>query len=165
MASRVALPGSGGTGDVAGDVWSAAAIDKLPGGIIGYGYASGQSGITSAVDITGATTTCTVGTSRLLRIAWCLDCGNTVAQGATETFRVYILRDSSVIEQYDYVANPGAGTNQFTCSGFFLDNNPGAGAHTYKLQGGRSATATGSFTILAGSSEPVIVVSDEGPNF
>jgi hypothetical protein len=167
MPARVALPGSGGTGDVDGSVFSAASVDKLPGGLIGYAIAtSNQSGITAAVDLTGLSVTCTPNTSRIVKVEWTIEFADASSQGTTETFRVFVVKDGSQLGFYDYVSNPGGGLNNASSSGFILDLNPTNASHTYKLQGSRSGSAVGTFTLVASSSVPnTLTVTDCGPSF
>jgi len=164
MAIRTSYVGS----ESVGDVLTKANFDRLPNGLIGYAIVTANQGsITANVDLTGLVVTSVVPqASRMIRISWNVMFSDTVANGTTETFRIVCVKDGATIGQYDYSSNPGAGTNQVTASGFVLDVAPTNAVHTYKLQGGRSGTATGTFTIVASATNPAtIAVTDEGPSF
>src|SRR6266700_2865661 len=66
MTSRVAYPGTA----VTNDVLTAANVNNLPGGWIGYAeVTANQTGITTEVDLTGLSQAVTVNTSRRIRIS------------------------------------------------------------------------------------------------
>lgn len=164
MATRASFAGS----VAASDPIQASDPNNLPGGLIGYATSTGNQGSIAgtAVDLTSMTLTLTPQPSRMLKLSWIMLVSDSVAQGTTETFRLYLLKDASIIDQYDYVANPGAGTNNFTVEGFALDNTPTNASHVYKLQGSRSGTATGTFTIQGSATSPArFIIEDVGPSF
>lgn len=163
MATRASTAG----GYSSGDPWGTADANSLPGGLIGYTtVTSSQSGITTAVDLTGMTLTLTPQANRIIRIDWFFDVQDDTAQGTTETFRMLVVKDSSNLAQHDYVSNPGAATNIFSVGGFAYDFAPTNASHTYKLQGARSGTASGSFTLTASATRiAALSITDCGPSF
>jgi hypothetical protein len=95
--SRITLPGSGGTGDTAGDVWTTTAIDKLSGGVISRNF------LTSTVSNVGAAggsayvfmqCAATLNSNRLIRIAF--HCGNLQkGAGGSGRIKIRLLFDST----------------------------------------------------------------------
>lgn len=142
---------------VAGEVLTAANVNRLPGGWIGYAQVTAsQTGIGSAAtDVTGLTVAVTVGASR--RIAIRAQAG---AQQQTETalaeFNIY--EDTTRLTRHPVTIAAGL----FDMMSPSVVLTPAAGAHTYKIV---AHTAAGTLDILASGDWPAyILVEDLGPD-
>lgn len=106
-------------------------VDWAPrdaGGQLGFGAQTAtQSGITAATDLTGATTTVTVGTGRRVKISAYTETTRTVADGTT---RIRILEGATTLQVID--EQPNVVSDLLSTTGMVI-LSPSAGAHTYKL--------------------------------
>ena len=138
---------------VSGEVLTAANVNKLPGGWIGYAeVTANQTGITAVTDLTGLSVAVTVGTSRRLRVTGFIHIGNVAGSSIS-----FAIKEGATTLQ-DAVANSVAGAVWTMAVHTVL--TPTAGAHTYKLTlAGSSAT-----DMLAATTYPAfILVEDIGP--
>lgn len=155
MATRTGYVGT----ESVGDILTVANFNKLPGGLIGYAnVTSTQSTITSAVDLTSFTLTVTVGTSRIIRVAWHVP----VQQGTNnDGFIVTLLESSTQL-------GSGAQTMTSNAVGVTIDGyvilSPSAGSHTYKLQGAQLVGGTCATTCSA-TNPGSLIVEDLGVAF
>lgn len=153
MATRTAWPGT----EVDGDVVTAALIDRLPGGWIGYAEVTANQGsVTAEVDLTSLTLSVTVNTNRRIRITGKVQITSTVAGDGS---KLRIKESTTTLNAADNATISGGG-------GVFIQAvaviTPTAGAHTFKLSLTRSGTGT--VTMNASATEPAfILVEDIGP--
>lgn len=136
-------------------------INNQPGGLVGYAKVTADvTSITTAVDLTGYTLTLTPPASRILRIDYRLSLGSTVAN---DGFGVIVMKDGSQVDRTNWglsLAKAGAAV------GFWYDIGPTNASHVYKLQGGRNAVSTGTFTVDASATTPGwLTITDMGPSF
>ena len=143
---------------VTGEVLTAAKVNGLPGGWIGYAEVTAdQGGITTEADLTGLTVTVTVGASRRLRIEVCT---SVLSAAAADSGAVSIKEGTTQFATRALVFGKANTLEGLTCSAVIT---PAAGAHTYKATFVRT---TGSGTLIAGASasQPAyIFVEDVGP--
>lgn len=133
----------------------AARHDLLAWGKLGYAQVTApQAGISATVDLTGLTTTVTVGTDRTIEITAQCILSNT-AEGTEHQF--YISEGATFLQ----------GSIQSGSNGAYLTHNssvvltPTAGAHTYKL---RAAGVGSTCNMQASATTPAfILVKDIGP--
>lgn len=147
---------------VSSTVFSAADANDYGGGAFAKGSAtSNQTGITTAVDLTGLTSgSVTVNSSRILKISWNVDIQSSVAG---DNCAISVLKDGSLLDAYVY----GVSTvdNIGHASGFTLDE-PTAASHEYKLQLGRTGSSSGTWNTRASATTRAwILVEDVGPSF
>lgn len=157
MAVRTAYPGT----ESVGDVLTKANFDKLPGGTIGYAQVtSGQSSITTVVDLTSLTVGVTVGASRLILIQAQCEVASTIS---ADICQLSIQESSTVLTRSLIVAPASAANATMACSIYLVA--PSTGSHTYKLTMQRAA-GTGTLTMGASATSPAyILVHDMGPSF
>ncbi len=154
MAVRTAYAGAA----VAGEVLTAANVNKLPGGWIGYAeVTSSQGSIVSETDITSLTVTVTVGASRRIRVSYRGALATTIAG---DTAASYIKEGATTLQSTHDVHMP-------TTAAFAAETSvvltPTGGSHTYKIASLR-ATGTGTIQHTATTATPsYIVVEDIGP--
>jgi hypothetical protein len=144
---------------VAGEVLTAANVNKIPGGWIGYAEVTANQGsITAQVDLTGLSVAVTVGSSRRLRITAQAHFASTVASDGVALF---IQEGATTLNVLGLQLPTSAGVTQgITCAAVIT---PTAGAHTYKLQASRN-TGTGTVNLAASATQPAfILVEDIGP--
>ena len=132
-------------------------MNQLPQGLLGYApVTANQTGITTAVDITNATTTVTVVAGRRLRISAEVGWFSSVAD---DVGRLTIMQDGAAIQTRSWPQRP-AGWGITAMASVVIQ--PSAGSHIYKLQFARD-TGTGTITIQAGATNPTyILVEDIG---
>lgn len=140
---------------IAGEVLTAANVNKLPGGWLGYAeVTANQTGITTEVDLTGLTVTVTVGTSRRIRVT-----GEVLIQtSATGLLAfLYIHADGSQVQKRVIVPGVAASSEMLHAEVILT---PSAGSHTYKLRAASGGTAV----LEASATVPsFILVEDLGP--
>lgn len=144
---------------VALEVLTAASLNLMPDGWVGYGANSAnQTGINTSTDITNANVTIQAGTNRLYLI---LATVTVTAGAASQGWAGTIVEDSTVIGRWARTENLNNGAiQQFT--GWTLAT-PSAGTHTYKLAVTWSS-GTGSIDISGTApAQAKIVVIDLGP--
>lgn len=141
---------------VAGEVLTAANMNKISGGWIGYNeVTTGQGGITTTVDLTGLTVTVTVNSSRRLRITSHTLVASTVGG---DIVSLSIVEDGTTVS----IGQLAASTSATTCSVSAV-RTPVTGSHIYKLALGRAA-GSGTLATTASTSVPAfILVEDIGP--
>ena len=134
---------------VAGNILTAAQMNNLPFGRVAapVNITSSQTGITTVVDITGATITFTAVAGRLYRACFYGLFNSTVA---TDVF-AFILADSANAIQQLFLFTP-ATTSDVSWGNEFVFT-PGAGSITRKLRVQRQS-GTGTGTITAGGTFP-----------
>jgi len=134
---------------VANTVLTAAQQNNFPFGRVAapINITANQTGITTQVDITGATITFTAVASRLYKACWAGLFNSTVS---TDTFN-FLLTDSSNNIQQQSITCP-ATTSEVSFIGEHVFT-PGAGSITRKLRVQRQ-TGTGTGTIVAGATFP-----------
>jgi hypothetical protein len=145
-------------GYIAGDVLTAANMNLLPGGKMGYAsITSPQGSITgSATDITSLTVTWTAVSSRLYRTSFVTLASSTVA---TDVALVLITDGSGT--QKTTTSTYLDSTSSFMVSSFLLETGL-SGSVTRKLRALR--TGSGTLTIQAATDYPAfILVEDIGP--
>jgi hypothetical protein len=154
MATRDAYPGDA----TVGSVLTAAQVQSLPGGWLGYAeVTSNQGSITSGVDLTGLTVSPTADSSRCLKITAKVQIESTASGDQAE---LRILEDGSIV-QYGRMLMSSSG-NAVTIT-IVSVRTPAAGSHTYKLQAARSS-GSGTLTMDASATTPcMILVEDIGP--
>lgn len=125
------------------------------GGTLGYAQVTtSQGSIVGTTDLTGLTTTVTVGTNRRIRVSFYCATQSTVDG---DLGRVDIVETASIL---------GFSQHRLQTSNCFVVGStiltPSAGSHTYKLQFGRSA-GSGTLTLNAAVDHPnYILVEDIG---
>lgn len=130
-----------------------AEVAPLPRGTLGHTPATGggQGSITTAVDLTGLTTTVVVPSGRRVRITgYVAQAGSTVS---TDAINLIVLEDGVQITSATIAATT-AGT--LTAIAVRL---PAAGSRTYKLQ--MSRTGTGDVTMTATASAPAFILVED----
>ena len=141
---------------VSGEVLTAANVNKMPGGWIGYAEATtNQGAITTAVDLTSLTVTVTAGTSRRLRIS-----GRVLISSSVDG-------DIASLAAMEGATTLNTSQSRMSASATMVVIEavvtPTAGSHTYKLQAARAA-GTGSLSTLASATAAAfIAVEDLGP--
>lgn len=141
---------------VSGEVLTAANVNKLPGGWIGYSeVTAGQGSITTSVDLTGLTVTVTVGSSRRIRVEGRVLIASTVTG---DIIGLGVNEGATSLASGQLYAATSATT--LTAEVILT---PTAGSHTYKLTAGRAA-GSGTVGTTASSTAPAyILVEDLGP--
>jgi hypothetical protein len=145
----------------AGDPLTAAQINSVAAGWIGYAEkTSDQAGISSTqVDISSLTTTVTVNASRRLLISAYVDAGGSAVN---DRFAVLIMDGATQLQSsvlYVPFADAAITTMSFTP---MTVETPTAGAHTYKLVAVRN-NGSGTMTIQASAANPgMLLVQDIG---
>jgi hypothetical protein len=129
-------------------------------GVLGYAeVTANQATITSEVDLTGLTSTVTVGTSRRIQITAVIRFGVTNANNNA----LLRIKESTTVLQIGDQESPrtSATANHTIMTSRIL--TPSAGPHTYKLSLEMNA-GTGSISMIAGTTNPAfILVEDIGP--
>jgi hypothetical protein len=124
------------------------------GGQLGYAQiVANQAGITAETDLTGLTTTVTIGTNRRIKITGFVY--QFLRTAGTVTFTNLVLQQDGV-----QVAVETVGINNTYGGGTVLwTGTPSAGSHTYKLR----AVTDGTITLVAAATTPdFILVEDIG---
>lgn len=144
---------------VAGEVLSAANVNRLPGGWIGYAeVTASQGGITTEADITGLSVAVTVGANRRIRVSYA---GSVASSVANDTGSVNIKEGATYLSG-KYLSIPGNFNYGLTVSVILT---PAAGTHTYKIVSARAAGSTGIHQHTASAAEPsFLLVEDLGPS-
>lgn len=126
------------------------------GGQLGYAQVTAdQTGITTLVDLTGLTTTVTVGTGRRIKVLAQVALFNTSADVRLD---VNIVEDG-VIQQRGFVLISAASVTHSLVTSII--RSPSAGSHTYKLSA--QVQGAGTMTLDAGADFPsFILVEDIG---
>lgn len=144
---------------VAGAVLTAAQVNDLPQGRLGHALVTATQGaITSpAIDLTGATATVTVVAGRTLKVTGDVFVQSTVTD---DTVGLFIMEGATQLQRRDVplrLSNlPGAVHAEAIVVA------PSAGAHTYKLQVGRT-NGTGTISTVHSATIPgLILVEDIG---
>jgi hypothetical protein len=137
-------------------------LQTSAGGTSGYSYAkstSPQSGITTAVDITGATVTFTAVANRMYEIQAQYDATSTVG---LDLVQIQLLIDRVASQTYAWSVNvAGAGNDRYGMLQSITRLT--AGSHTIKMQASR-VSGTGSITLQNATATPgVFYVKDIGP--
>lgn len=160
---KTALPGSGGTGDVAGGVLHASDIDKLPGGWLDYVEitTATTAAATGSVDFTsaGLTITPTVNASRKIKVTGFARFGS---DHAGDDFQLGIFESTTHLSN-----NSTNAATTVTNANYGIQTEviltPSTGAHTYFLRGGLY-NGTGHGTLLAGATSTAwLLCEDIGP--
>ena len=132
---------------------------NLPWGNIGYVSLTtlSQTGITSAVDVTGATITFTAVANRRYRASWCVYT-NTSATGSTTN--VFLVEGSTTLQQA--TATAGAATVGCFVNGQYIGTHA-AGSVTWKLRT-QLQSGSGTSTVEGGGTYPATFsIDDIGP--
>lgn len=163
MATRTALPRSGGTHDTDGGVWRAADVDTLPGGLTGKAtITASQTGITTTTDITGLTLTLTPNASTDLVIVYKVLVSLTSAS-TNDWVQIKLLKDGTQIDAASAPV-PLASTN-LSITGRAIDESPTNASHTYKLQLA-VLNGTGTYSVVAsGTNKGQLLIFEAGPTF
>lgn len=152
MPARTAYAGAA----VAGEVLTAANVNKLPGGWIGYNQVTANQltiGLT-ATDLTGLSVAVTVGTSRRIRIS----ASAAVQQRTSAALAELDIYEGATRLQRFPTSIPAELYDVLTPS---VVLTPTAGSHTYKLT---MLTSSGTVDMLAAADWPAfILVEDLGP--
>jgi hypothetical protein len=129
-------------------------------GQLGYAeVTANQATITSEVDLTGLTSTVTVGTSRRIQITAVIRFGVT---NANNNALLRIKESTTVLQIGDQESTRLSATANHTIMTSRV-LTPSAGSHTYKLSLEMNA-GTGSISLIAGTTNPAfILVEDIGP--
>lgn len=128
------------------------------GGTLGYEeVVANQTGITAKTDLTGLTTTVTVGTLRRILISCEMGLSKTVADGLA---RLYVEEGATILTFRDFfVRGASEGAVLMAAS---VSLTPSAGSHTYKLSL-EQITGTGTTAMDATANHPAyILVEDIG---
>jgi hypothetical protein len=145
---------------VTNDVLTAANVNNLPGGLIGYAQITADSATFANLltDIAGLSQAVTVNNNRRIRIT--VDAS--VNTSATDACFFYIREGSTQLRAITYVWGANANANYIH---FSVVIDPSSGSHTYKLSG-QTNTGTTSVKILASATNPAsIQIDDVGPTF
>ncbi len=142
-------------------VWTGAEWNPLSaGGVLSGGFKSvtaNQTGITTAVDLTGLSATVTVGTNRRIKVTgFCGWQTNTAGDG----FNLRINEGASVLNQSALVTQT-INTDQVIFAQWI--GNPSAGAHTYKLVGVSYVGGTAQMS-ASGVLPAFLLIEDLGPH-
>lgn len=142
---------------VAGEVLTAANVNKLPGGWLGYAEVTAdQGGIVAEVGVTGLSVVVTVGSARRIRVSYIGQSATTASGDVTATF----IREGAAYLQSATLTLPNASAH--TISAYCI-LTPTAGSHTYSITTQR-LVGSGSITHKAGATNPAsILVEDIGP--
>jgi hypothetical protein len=129
------------------------ADDTLPRGVLGYAQiTSNLTPITTETDLTGLTTTVTVGTSRRIKIT-----SLGLLQVDTAAAPVELISSEGATQlQTVGVSNPKV-TSYDTLGGVVI-LSPSSGSHTYKL---RAKCAGGTATLIAGATYPAFILVED----
>lgn len=154
MPARTAYAGAA----VAGEVLTAANVNKIPGGWIGYAeVTANQTGITTEVDVTGLSIAVTVGASRRIMVSVEF---SAVSSVAGDIGSLNIMEGGAVLQARD--THLAIATYAFDVRGAVV-LTPAAGAHTYKATFRRSV-GTGTLNTAANVNRPAFIhVYDLGP--
>jgi hypothetical protein len=141
---------------VAGEVLTAANVNKIPGGWIGYAEVTTSQGpFGAATDLTGLSIAITAGTNRRLRISCHVLLSSSVAG---DIARLDIMEGATTLNlAHGYMTTSAASV----CVTAVI--TPTSGAHTYKLQAQRAAGGGGISTFASASAPNFILVEDIGP--
>jgi hypothetical protein len=159
LATRTPYTGTAASGDI----FTAARLNEIGPGVIGYAQVTAdQTGITTAVDLTGLTLTLTPAASRIIVIEWHVEVQIT-ASSSGDIFNVLLLKDGT---QKAVTGMPFNVSSEIaTLSGVYVDVAPTNASHTYKLQGARQA-GTGTYKVRGSATETsTLLVSDMGVSF
>lgn len=147
--------------------YSAAAVWRRPwnspwGVIDNVTVSSDQTGITSEVDVTSATSTKTYVANRLIRISYQLAVYSTTAGNIPG---IKVFKDGSSFETHQGPGfGPAAGTSAYsTVGGAWVTDSPTAGSHTYKLRIYRML-GSGEVNIQGTVSKTRLLIEDIGPS-
>lgn len=141
---------------VSGEVLTAANVNKLPGGWIGYNQVTAnQAGVgITATDLTGLTVTVTVGSSRRIRVSASVGIQQRTSAALPE---VNIYEGASRLQRFPV----SVAAEQYEILNPSVVLTPTAGSHTYNL---KLVTSTATVDMLAGADWPAfILVEDLGP--
>lgn len=155
MAVRTAYAGAA----VAGEVLTAANVNRVPGGWIGYNEVTASQGSIGATEValTTLTVTVTVGTSRRIRISAETMFATTVAQDVAE---LRIKEGTTVLQARPRKIMAASQSETISAS---VVLTPSAGSHTYYLAA-ILASGSGTITSAASATQPAsILVEDIGP--
>lgn len=145
---------------VSGEVLTAANVNKIPGGWIGYNESTTNQGSIAGteVDITGLTATVTVGTSRRIRITVELSLSSSVANDVPS---LRIKEGTTQLQSREEHLGSVVGALAAISASVVL--TPTAGSHTYKATLVR-AVGTGTLVVNASATAPAfLLVEDIGP--
>lgn len=126
-----------------------------PMGALGYAQiTANQTGVVSAVDVTGLTTTVTVGTGRRIKIsAFCPEI-QSAGSLAQDLYQWNLFEGATQLQIQEVVGDSGAFTQWI--------GTPSAGSHTYKVQANH-VSGSNAGTVVAGATAPAyILVEDIG---
>ena len=164
LAYGTVTPSNSNPGDAAaaGSATTPARADHVHGretlGTLGYAQiTASQSGITSLVDVTGLTTTVTVGSGRRIKVTGF--CPSFSGGTFTDMYNMRIVEGSTTLAG----VNLFGGSSTVGCGGpVEWIGTPSAGSHTYKIQATHSVGAA-SGTFQASATQPAfILVQDIG---
>lgn len=159
MATRTTAVGT----QTSSDFESAAEYNDASGGCTGRLRitAGNQGSITTATDLTSLTLTLTPNTNRCMRIDYCFTIQSTVSG---DNCLINLVKDGVTLDQQQFAVSTV--DNLGVACGFAFDNAPTNASHTYKLQLGRTASSTGTWTVKQNSTQPAyFAVTDDGPSF
>ena len=158
MVNRTAYPGTA----VTNDVLTAANVNNLPGGWIGYVEAtSSQTGISSETDLTSLSVTVTVNTTRRILIQGYVPCSGT----AVDDRALVRIKESSTVLQLAAVPIQNAASVNAGSGSPAVVITPSSGSHTYKLSLERATGGSGSVGTNVSSTQPAwLGVIDIGPS-
>ena len=151
-------------GYIAGDVLTAANLNLLPGGKMGYAEVTAdQSTITTVADLTSLTVTWTAVAARRYRLTFE---GSLETSSAPSVNTVYITNSSNTAvatRAFSLAANASAGeTPQWVGATVTLTGL--SGSVTYKVRAAYTPDSVGSLTLKASATAPAyFLVEDIGP--
>lgn len=156
MASRTAYAGTA----TAGQVLTAANVNNLPGGWIGFvEVTTAQSGISAITDLTGLSQAVTVNNTRKIKITF--HSPGTLSTVAGDRFRYYVREGATILQTIEGVA---PGTSRAEGMTMTWSGNPSSGSHTYKISLER-ITGTGTLTAAADADGKMqMLIEDIGPS-
>lgn len=141
---------------VAGEVLTAANVNKIPGGWIGYSETTtATTGFGAATDLTGLSITVTAGTNRRLLITCHVLISSSVAG---DIARLDIMEGATTLNlAHGYMTTSASSISVAAVI------TPTAGSHTYKLNAQRAAGGGALSTFASTSAPNFILVEDIGP--
>lgn len=138
-----------------GTTWFHGPVASDFNGVLSYAQVvADQGAITTSTDLTGLTTTVTVGDNRRIKVTGHVAQWNRAA-GTVSFVQLRLLEGATLLQ---YILD--SSNNNFAGSHFSAILTPTPGSHTYKLQ----ANCDGTITLIASATNPAyIMVEDLGP--